>query len=213
MAEKKNTVRMTSPKGVAKYPKLGEPDTRFKEDGEFNVKLLLDADDAATKEFMKALREVTDAGAEEARKDLKPVKAKTLEVVYPYKDEADRETGEPTGNIEFNFKTSATYKTKDGEMKQRKVPLFDSKGKAIERKVNVGGGSIIKVNFTPGPYYMANGNKAGVSLYINAVQILQLKEWKGASAEDYGFGQEEGYEDEGAQFEDSGPVDSGQGDF
>ena len=205
--------RMTSPKGVAKYPKLSEPDTRFKEDGEFNTKLLLDADAATTKEFIAVLKAAAEAAAEDAKADLKPAKKTTLEVHYPFKAEIDPNSGEETGNIELSFKTAATYKTKDGEVINRKIPLFDTKGKRIERKINVGSGSIIKVNFTPGPFYMANGNKAGITLYLEAVQIIQLKEWKGATAESYGFGQEEGFEDEGEQFEDNAPADPGKGDF
>lgn len=217
MADKKKADRYTSPKGIAKFPRLSEPDTKFKKDGEYSVKLLLSADDATCKDFCKLLDTITAEAFEEQKANLKPAKAKTLQLYVPYKEEEHHETGEPTGNIEFNFKTGAKYKDKkSGEMKDKKLNLFDSKGKLIETQVNVGGGSVVKVNFTPFSFYAANGNSAGASLRMNAVQILQLKTWGGASAEEYGFGKEEdGFEAETAEkFEDSAPAgDDGGGDY
>jgi hypothetical protein len=176
MAEKKERIRMTSPKGVAKYPHLSEPDTRFKKDGEHSVKLLLDADDATTHKFIAELDQHVQAAVAEQSKDLKPAKAKTLETYYPYKDELDKDTGDPTGNVEIVFKSTASYKAKDGSIVNKSVALFDSKGQPIQRKVNVGGGSIIKVAFEPFGFYAASGNQAGISLRMEAVQIIELKE-------------------------------------
>jgi hypothetical protein len=36
----------TTPKGRALWPRLNEPDTKFKEEGEYSVKLILPADKA-----------------------------------------------------------------------------------------------------------------------------------------------------------------------
>mgnify|MGYP005854901653 FL=1 len=204
---------MVSPKGVAKYPRLLEPDTKFNKDGEYRVRLLFAADDATTKEFCATLDELSKAAYEEQQTTLKPAKAKTLELYVPYKSEIDPDTGEETGNIEVNFKTGAQYKDKDGNIIEKTIPLFDAAGKKIERKINIGSGSVLRVSFTPVSFYAANGNSAGVSLRLNAVQVIQLKEWKGATAEGYGFGKEDGYlEEEAAKAEDTS-FDPEGGDF
>lgn len=217
MTEKKKAERFNSPKGTAKFPRLSEPDTKFKKDGEYSTKLLLPADAADTKEFLAQLDALSKAAFDEQAAELKPAKAKTLQLYVPYKDEEHHETGEPTGNIEVMFKTGAKYKDrKTGELKDKKLNLFDSKGKLIESKINVGNGSIIRINFTPFSFYAASGNSAGASLRINAVQILQLKTWGGASAAEYGFGEEpDGYEaDTSEKFEDNKPADDGSaGDY
>lgn len=214
--EKKKADRYTSPKGIAKFPRLSEPDTKFRADGEYSVKLILAADDAACTDFCKLLKELSEAAFAEQKATLKPAKAKTLQLYLPFKDEEHHETGEPTGNVEFNFKTGAKFKDKKTDtMKDKKLNLFDGRGKLIETQVNVGGGSVIKVNFSPFSFYAANGNSAGVSLRMNAVQILELKTWGGASAAEYGFGAEEGaYEaEEAAKFEGSAPADDAAGDY
>ena len=46
MDKKLIRVRLTSPKGVAVYPKVNRPDTKFSEDGVYSTKLLVSKDDA-----------------------------------------------------------------------------------------------------------------------------------------------------------------------
>ena len=53
--------------------------------------------------------------------------------------------------------------------------------------MDIGWGSTVKVSYSP-IQYTVNG-KSGVTLYFNAVQILDLVEYEGAT----GFGEEEGF--------------------
>jgi hypothetical protein len=103
--------------------------------------------------------------------------------------------------------------TKDG--KPRSPKLFDAKGKGIDAsRVNVGGGSLIKVSFSVGTngddragYYMPSTKEAGIKLYLNAVQIIKLEEWSSGSASSFGFEEdEEGYsyeESTGSEFSET----------
>lgn len=191
MAEKKQAKRFNSPKGIAKYPWLNTPSTAFSKN-EYKTGLLLKADEEATDKFIEFVNGLVNESLAKAVEDLKKegkvAAAKQVVKRFPYKVELDKETGEETGFIEFNFSTQAT--SKDG--KQRKMRLFDAIAKDINpSEVKVGGGSIIKVNFTPSPYYMAASKEAGVKFYLNAVQILDLVEFGGGRASDYGFEEEE----------------------
>lgn len=193
MAEKKQRKRFTSPKGIAKYPWLSTPSTAFNKN-EYKTGLLLKADDETTEKFLEFLNSLVDESYNEAvanlKKEGKIAAAKQVQKRYPYKSELDKETGEETGFIELNFTTQAV--SKDG--KPRKMRLFDAKGVSINPDdVKVAGGSVIKVNFTPSNYYMAASKEAGVKLYLNAVQVIELVEFGGGNAADFGFEEEEGY--------------------
>jgi hypothetical protein len=77
------------------------------------------------------------------------------------------------GNVVLNFKS------------KRKPMIVDSQGQAINGEMNVGGGSIIKVGTGINPWSIAG--KMGVTLYLNAVQIIELVEFNNSP-----FGKEEG---------------------
>lgn len=51
-------------------------------------------------------------------------------------------------------------------------PVFDAKNRKVPAKVIIGGGSIIKLDVTVNPY---TGFGGGINLYINSVQLLDLK--------------------------------------
>lgn len=53
-------------------------------------------------------------------------------------------------------------------------PFVDAKGNEVPRsKVKIGGGSVLKVDVTVNPY---TGFGGGINLYINSVQIIELKQ-------------------------------------
>jgi hypothetical protein len=71
------------------------------------------------------------------------------------------------------------------------IPTFDAQGNKILRERNfVANGSVVCVNWSYGFYKQGGG---GVSLFLNGVQIKELIEWMGNSAEDLGFEKTEGY--------------------
>jgi hypothetical protein len=54
--------------------------------------------------------------------------------------------------------------------------VFDAKNSKVPAKVIIGGGSTIKLDVTVNPYTAFGG---GINLYINAVQLLDLKRHDG----------------------------------
>jgi hypothetical protein len=212
---KKKRVRLTSPKGIAKYPWLNKPDTKFDPSGVFRVSLLFDPEEVQP--FLDRLDEMADEAFEETKADLlekgNKLGAKQLTRNDPYEMEIDRETAEETGKVEVKFKMKHLIKTKDGEI-ELTPSLFDAQGKSVDRnEVNVFGGSILRVNFTPRKYYVAGQKMAGVSLQLNAVQIIELAE-RGGNADYYGFGvEEDGFSADDADSGGDFSADTGDDDF
>lgn len=184
---KEKKPRFTTPKGTAQFPYLTKPDTKFNPEGEYKVKLELDAADAG--ELISFLDEQVELAVEKAKKDPKNAGKKIKVGDAPYS------VNEETGKAAFNFKLKAKVTTKSGETFEQRPALFDAKGKPIT-DVNIGGGSKVKIAYEVVPFYTALVG-ASISLRMKAVQVIDLVEFSGgASAEGYGFGEEEGYEAE-----------------
>lgn len=199
--------KMTTPEGVAKYAWLDKPSTKFNADGEYTVTLLLPKEEA--EDLVAELTNMVDEEAYAlAMETIKPADKKGVRVRYPFKDEYDDE-GNETGNVEFKFKMKAKVKSrKTGEIFEFKPDLFGPDAKALPKGTSIFGGTKMKVNFSPNPYYMVATNEYGVSTGLNAVQVTDLN-GGGRSADSYGFDASEDYADMSTSG-DSG--DSGEGD-
>jgi len=212
MAEKKAANKTyTTPKGIAVFPWVNKPDTKFNPEGTYSIKLKLPTDDAKTQELIALIDKAMADAAAEAKKENPKKQIKSADA--PYKPEYD-DNGDETGNTLFTFKLKAKVKSKSGEVFSQRPKLFDAKGKAVT--ANLGGGSIVKVAFAIAPFY-APTLGAGVTLRLYAVQIIDLKTYGEKSADAYGFGEEEGYEggSEGQAEDDvpQGVEGDGNGDF
>ena len=209
MAEKKKNIRITTPAGIAQYPWLQKADTRFKAEGVYTVGLVLPKAQCA--ELCAQLDPMAEQAYQDALADPKKVlaakqKKKTISKNEPYLPELD-EAGNETGNTVFKFRMNAQAEIK-GETKFFKPSLFDAKGVPITKNINVYGGSTIKVNFSPTLYYTDASFSAGVSLRLNAVQVLKLVTG-GYTAASCGFGVEE----DGFEYADgaaAGPAPEGE---
>lgn len=181
--------RYTTPAGVAQYPWLNKPDTKFNPDGEYKVNLEVDSESAQA--LVTFLDEQFAQAVAQAKKANPGKKIKEGSPGY--------EVNEETGKVTFKFKTKAKVTTKSGDTFDQKVALFDAKGKPLSPAPNIGGGSKIKVAFEVMPYYTSMVG-AGLSLRVKAAQIIELVEFTGGgNAESYGFGEEEGYESKAQQ--------------
>lgn len=194
MTEKKKVERFVSPKGIASYPHLTKPDTKFNTEGEYKVSLIVSGGDAS--KAIDFLTEQHTAAVSKAKKENAGKRVK--ESGLPFIENDD-------GTVTFKFKLKAKVTPKKGDPFEQKPALFDAKGKPLTGEPKVGGGSVIKVSYEVVPYYTAIAG-AGVSLRLRAVQIIELKEYSGGgNAESYGFGEEEGFE---AGEDDTPPFDA-----
>lgn len=199
MAEKKKkNPRMTTVRGLLKYPRLIVPDTNYKKEGEYNTKVLFEPDRADVQGMLKKLDEITDKAWQTIREDADNKKhLKAMVKVLPYRNETDKE-GEETGKLEMNFsmpaKVTAQKGPRKGETFKFFPALFDAFGNPIKntKELRIGGGTEAKVTFEYWPYFASNDKKVGITRRLVAVQIIKLVEWTSqGSAEDYGFGSED----------------------
>ncbi len=195
MAQKAKLI-VTAP-GRAIYPHLHAPDTKFDKAGVYSTKLLQEpspARDSLVKQLETALAESLAKAKKEAN-DKKPGSgSKIKQADLPWTEELDSE-GNETGNLTFNFKLKASGKTREGVEFTQSPKLFDAKGTPLPQGTKIGGGSTVKVAFEINQFYTAAVG-AGLSLRLKAVQVLDLKTWEGGNAKSYGFGEEEGFEQE-----------------
>lgn len=180
----------TSPVGVALYPWINKPDTKYNPEGLFKVKLAVGGDEANT---LKAQIDgfVDEAYEEYAKGDEKrpawtPKDRKAWGKQYPYEEETDEE-GAPTGRILFTFKQNATIHLKDGTTKDVTIGIRDSEDKALD--VAIFGGSKLRVMFSPRQSVLQTSKKVGVRLDFALVQVIELAKGSGSSL---GFGAYEG---------------------
>lgn len=230
-----DVLSIITPAGIAVWPKLNEPDT-YKGKTTFNTKLVIDPADEGLvnkhpRNLVEAAEELRDAFLETTRRALleqaaemkaakKGAKAKELadkardiEAVDFGKPEVDDDTGEETGKLVISAKTNATYKDKKGVERDRQIVIFDARGKKIEEPPQIGSGSTLKIAASMKPYYMPADNVVGVTLYLDAVQIIDLVTYGGGrSAEAYGFGEEDGYSTESDAEAFSAAADAGTDD-
>lgn len=185
---------ITSPQGIAIFPWITRPDTRFNADGIYKTGLKVSgADGEKLKELLQGkFDEAVAAARKEFTANPKNKGKKMKEADPPFKDEYD-EDGNETGAIIVSFKLNAQFTDTDGTVITTSPQLFDAKGKKIELQ-SLYGGSTIRVAFSVHPFYTATVG-AGISLRMRAVKVINLVAGGGAGAEAYGFGEEEdGYE-------------------
>lgn len=185
-------VKVITPVGVFKFPRLGTPDTKFNDKGVYSVRLILSPEKAQPLiEKIDALQaEMFAAEQERLAADKAKLKKLKLAADKPYKAALDAE-GEETGDFEFNFKLVAQYTDKKTNVtKRRKPDVVDSKGKPMDAE-KVWGGSEGKIGGFLKPFNSPTVG-VGVSLGLGAVQVFKLVS-KGNS---FDFGTNEGgYED------------------
>jgi len=168
-------MKITTPTGIAHYPYISKPDEGHQySDGKFKVDLSIPEEQAEP--LIKQIKEFLVEGMKaEKAKGKKQLKQAPL----PFKKEIDKETGEPTGNIIFKFKS------------QYKPHVFDAKKKLMVDH-NIWGGSELKVNGLL-YYYSSPAIGSGISMRLKAVQVIQYVQGTSDGADSFDFEEEEGF--------------------
>ncbi len=174
--------------GTALWAKVFEPDTKFNPLGDYSINLQMPVAKAAA--MSEQLDQIVQAKFKEAIKADPRLKntLTTQEVCQPV---FDRETGDDTGNVEFKFKLKAKVQKRDGTYYEQQPAVLDSKKVPMTNDILIGNGSRVKVAFEPVPYVMASTKKAGVSLRLKAVQVIDLVEYGNSAASV--FDEEDGF--------------------
>lgn len=197
-------------RGIARYPWLNKPDTKFNDRGVFKTDLELEPEVAGP--ILEILEKMQAAEFARAKKERKGKKVKEADL--PIQPKLDEE-GEETGTFILKTSTYASGKSKKtGEHWNRKLPLFDGAGKPTH--VRIGSGSEIIISVSVAAWTNAKG-EVGVKFYLEAVQVIRVVAGSGASADKFGFGAVEGAytsdeatdDDVGSEEDDEGEEDEG----
>jgi hypothetical protein len=167
-------------KGEALWAKLVEPDFKFNQTyGDFSVKIRVPVEEA--EKYFDILDPLIEESRIQALKTIsKPRLRETLEIVEPWKEELDDETGDSTGNYLFSFKQSAViYSKKTQKEYPQKIAIYY--GPTPSPNLEIGNGSRITVAFDTRPYYNAKDNVAGISLKLKGVLVHKLVEFQGTN--------------------------------
>jgi len=168
-----------SPKGEAKYVYIN---TRVNviNDEEKGYAITLKFSDKDTKNLQKAFSDLFDEkqGTDECKELL------WLGDPFPGYSEDDE------GNPVFKFKSNK--KEKNGRW--TKIQLVDSKNNPIPLDTNIGTGSTVRAIYTPAVYWV-NKKNFGVTLFVDKLQVIDLKEYSGGGGSSLEFPEEDdGYE-------------------
>lgn len=178
---------LTTPTGIAKYPSLNTPDTRFESQqakgGEYHVDLRIAEKDALP--MIEQLNAMLAEWVTKANAERKAEKKKPLSAFSPTPWQQEYEDGEPTGYWILKLKRGAQWKDRNGNIQKNTIRFFDSAGAALSTVDEViGGGSQLRVAFTCRGWIAPIG--IGIALDIRAVQIIELSSFGGGDS-DFGF--------------------------
>ena len=179
-----------TPEGVAKFPYLAEPNTKFVKGGKYEVRLYFDSE--AGVKLLAMLQEAYDEAIKWAKEKYEKMNAqsKANNPFSPqqfYKEEV-LDDGTSTGRVFIHFDKFAKLELDDGRVLEFKVPVFDKANKPMlqEDIKKACSGSTMRAAFKVKPYFMPAGAKAGLSIDLQAVQIIKAVEYT-RDAESYGF--------------------------
>jgi hypothetical protein len=185
MADKKKLEQFTFPKGEALFARLEQPYHFSKRDkrtvpckpsdagAEYSISIKL-----PTREATPIIEKIKDAW--------KDYNATEQPGTWPFRNEVNKDTKEPTGNVLFKTKFNASYQNKDGSFAS--VAIFDAKGHKLPKNFEIGNGSIIRLGVQLVPHDMQGG---GISLRLKGVQVIEPR---GGSNFGAMFEEEEGFE-------------------
>lgn len=183
MRKNKHTT-VTSPAGIAVYPWLNEPDTKFDADGVYKVELRMSKDEAEP--FIDKISEIASKAMAEFKSENPK---KTLRSApLPIKDYID-EDGNPTDDVCLKFKLKAVGGSGTNTWNQS-PRLFDSQLRPMNEKI--GGGSTLKVGCEVVPYNSPTIG-VGVTLRLKSVQCINLVEYSSGGLDNWEFDKEDGF--------------------
>lgn len=177
MSDKKP--RLITPIGEAKWAHVHTPKPPFKDasgrtqgEPKYQIDVCFKPDDPEWKTWAEKVMAQVRALPEQVNKRT----GERIPKQTPIKKEFD-ENDQPTGRFYVTFKTSDKFKPQ----------VFDKFGRLVAPEILVGNGSKVKVNYCENTYDTFGG---GVNFYLNAVQVLELVEFKKQTADAYGFSTE-----------------------
>lgn len=158
---------LVSPVGVADYPYLNKPDTKFNATGVYHCKLVLDYDDAEAQEFTSKLAEAADAEYQAAVKAANGKRVKQADAPFY--------VAEYQGRQAFIVKAKLNASGVNSKTKQpfTQAPrLFNADGSQLGENDLIFSGSKVRLNIEVVPFTSASIG-SGVSLRLRDVLVVE----------------------------------------
>tara|TARA_R100001082_G_scaffold60880_1_gene33880 strand:+ start:277 stop:894 length:618 start_codon:yes stop_codon:yes gene_type:complete len=174
-------IKMTTGKGIAMYPWLFTPDTKFSTEGVYSLTLRMSGE--AGEQLRSQIKDMLDKflNGLEATTGKRPSKL----IPLPIKEAHDEQGNEV---LDFKFKMNPSFKGRDGKQVIQRPFVVDAQLQPLTEESRVGSGSTVKVNFSASPYSISAGT--GIAFRLVGVQVLDLVAWGGDGG---GFTVEEGF--------------------
>lgn len=182
-----------TPKGIASYVKVYEPQTKVGEttvEPFYSATIYMNGKDPAVETLMTQLGEQLRIAEEMATEQASKVKGRKPKLPKcndeNFGSEYD-ENGNETGRYYIRAKAKASGITPNGKKWSFKPAVFDGSNVPFPEKNPplIGNGSTIRFGITAFPYAQPIGY--GVSIRLDAIQVIDLVEYNGKSAESFGF--------------------------
>lgn len=172
MSEKKQ--KLLTPVGFAKWAWLNKP-KQFKDEkgnnkGEpkYQIEVYFDPSNPDWKAWAGILQTLITSVPVQKNGEGEAMPKQKL-----FKKEMD-DNDQATGRYYVTFKTNEKFKP----------GIFDRYGQEMPDSVMIGNESSVKINYSVSAYTAFGG---GVNLYLNAVQVINLIEYKSHTAKSFGF--------------------------
>lgn len=200
-AGKKKYDSYPSPRGIAKYVHLSQPQT-YKGKTTYSVELILDPNAQSTKDFIAFIEAQEQAGFTEAKK-MHPKAVLKSKLWKPETNKDSDGNQIPTGKVVVKFAHLASGKTKDGGVWDFTPTLVDAKRVPLPKGIVIFGGSTVIVSYIITHTVMPGGDggepdKYYAKLSLNGAQVLDLKDSFTRDPASLGFAVEDGYSSEDA---------------
>jgi hypothetical protein len=182
MAQKPFRKTLVTPAGIAEYPWLQTPDTRFGEPT-YKVNVRISGDEAVA--FMEKIEAVKAEALAHLQED--PKNKKITDLTVPIVEAEDEDGNVIPDTWIVKCKAKAFFTSQDGKVIENKLTIVDAKKNPID--VSIYGGSTLKVAISVGA--AATSIYKGLVFRIAGVQVLNLVTGGGASNL---FSEEDGFE-------------------
>lgn len=225
MADKRKYHRFISPKATFRYPKILKPDYGTKDypkpNGEYSVQAIFRLDDPAFQKMLGQLKTLHAEAVAKAHEEFKKLKVEQRKKLGKITENPlftvlyDPDTEEETGEVMMKFACRHSYVDKKTEERKLlpKPDVFDAFKKPV-KNADPWSGTSGKVAFSveDGGYFIPSDGKAGISMRLSAVQIIDLVEGGQRSADSYGFDEEDGFDGSGRVDADDSSADDDEDD-
>lgn len=193
MAQKPYRKTIVTPAGIAEYPWLQTPDTRFGEPT-YKVNVRISGEEAVA--FMEKIEEIKAEALAHLQED--PKNKKLIDLTLPIAEAEDENGNTIPDTWIVKCKAKAFFTGQDGKVVENKLTIVDAKKKPVS--VSIYGGSKVKVAINVGA--AATSIYKGLVFRIAGVQVLELVSGGGASNL---FSEEDGFEADESQVASAQP--------